>query len=117
MSRAWPIALEFRREARVLHAEFENGETYDIPFELLRVLSPSAEVRGHRAGDEKLIPGKSKVGVREAHPVGRYAVRIIFDDGHDSGLYSWDLLHELGRDREAKFAAYKAALAKAGLTR
>jgi DUF971 family protein len=116
-ARAWPTELTFRREDRALRVAFDSGEAFDIPFELLRVLSPSAEVRGHRSGDEKLIAGKSGVGVRGAEPVGRYAVRIIFDDGHDSGLYTWDYLHELGRDRAAHMAKYEAALARAGLAR
>ena len=116
-SRPWPTSLTFHREERQLHVAFDTGETFDIPFELLRVLSPSAEVRGHRAGDEKLIAGKSGIGVRKAEPVGRYAVRIVFDDGHDSGLFTWDYLHELGRERDQKTAAYVAAIARAGLTR
>ena len=113
-ARAWPKALSFDRGARTMRAEFDTGETFDIPFELLRVSSPSAEVRGHRAGEEKLVLGKENVGVREAQPVGRYAVRIVFDDGHDTGLYSWDYLYELGRDCDAKIAAYRKAVSKSG---
>jgi len=116
-TRPWPTEMTFMREARALHIKFDSGESFDIPFELLRVQSPSAEVRGHRAGDEKLIAGKSGVGVREAQPVGRYAVRIVFDDGHDSGLYTWDYLHELGRERAARMMSYEAAIARAGLSR
>ena len=112
-ARPWPTALTFDRAARALRATFDTGETFDIPFELLRVSSPSAEVRGHRAGEEKLVLGKGDVAVREAQLVGRYAVRIVFDDGHDTGLYSWDYLHELGRDRDQKLAAYRAAVARA----
>lgn len=117
MSRPWPTALAFKRDAKLLAIAFDDGAAFEIPFELLRVLSPSAEVRGHRAGDEKLIPGKRNIGVRDARPVGRYAVRIQFDDGHDTGLYSWDYLYELGRDRAALMAKYEGQLAKAGLTR
>ena len=117
MNRPWPTALEFQRGARALHIAFDTGEQFDIPFELLRASSPSAETRGHGPGQERLVAGKSGIGVREAQPIGRYAVRIIFDDGHDTGLYSWELLYELGRDRDAKFDAYKSALAAAGLSR
>jgi DUF971 family protein len=116
-NRAWPISMAFKRDAKLLAIAFDDGKSFEIPFELMRVLSPSAEVRGHRAGDEKLIGGKRGVGVKEAQPVGRYAVRIVFDDGHDTGLYSWDYLYELGRDGSALMAKYEGQLAKAGLTR
>jgi DUF971 family protein len=111
VSRPWPLALTFQREAAALRIAFDSGEAFTIPYELLRVLSPSAEVRGHRAGQETLVLGKAGVGVREAQPIGRYAVRIIFDDGHDTGLYSWDYLHELGREAHARMAAYRARAA------
>jgi DUF971 family protein len=117
MNRSWPTDLTFRREARTLSVSFDDGAGFEIPFELLRVLSPSAEVRGHRAGDEKLVAGKRGVGVTRAEPVGRYAIRIVFDDGHDTGLYSWDYLYELGRDSAALMAKYEGQLAKAGLSR
>lgn len=117
MTRPWPTSLEFRREAHSLHIAFDSGEAFDIPFELLRVSTPSAEARGHGPGQEKLIAGKAGVSVRAAHPVGRYAVRIAFDDGHDTGLYSWDFLHDLGREAGARMAAYEEKLAKAGLSR
>jgi DUF971 family protein len=90
---AWPLELVFRREARLLHIAFEDGSTADIPFEKLRVESPSAEVQGH--GKKRVVTGKARVGVVDAKPVGRYAVRIVFDDGHDTGIYSWDYLRSL----------------------
>jgi DUF971 family protein len=94
---SWPVELAFRRDARQLHIVFDDGATADIPFETLRVESPSAEVQGHGPGEKRVVRGKEGVGVREAHPVGRYAVRIVFDDGHDTGIYSWDYLRKLAR--------------------
>ncbi len=95
---------------------FEGGRAAEIPFELLRVQSPSAEVQGH-AGRKTLQPGKRRVGVTGAEPVGAYAVRIIFDDGHNSGLFTWDYLAKLGDDPQGQLAAYNAELAAAGLSR
>jgi len=108
--RPWPTDLAFRREARVLHVTFDDGAAFDIPFELLRVESPSAEVRGH-GGTPLLVVGKENVGVRDAFPVGRYAVRIAFDDGHETGIYPWDLLRKLGEDKDALMTAYRARVA------
>lgn len=115
-ARPWPTDLAFDREARVLRVTFDDGAAFPIPFELLRVESPSAEVRGH-GGEKKIVPGKRGVGVRDALPVGRYAVRILFDDGHETGIYSWDLLYAFGRDGAALMATYEAALAERGLSR
>jgi DUF971 family protein len=112
-ARPWPTELVFARSARALRIAFDDGARFEIPFELLRVESPSAEVRGHGASPLPAIAGKEHVGVIEAAPVGRYAVRIGFDDGHDTGLYSWDFLYELGRDAEARMAAHRARV-KAG---
>ena len=106
MSKAWPTDLAFDRGARALDISFEDGKRFSIPFELLRVASPSAEVRGHRPSEAKLVAGKQNIGVARAEPVGRYAVRIVFDDGHDSGLFSWDLLYDLGANRDAKMRDY-----------
>ena len=114
---AWPSDLTFDRHAKALRIAFDDGARYDIPFELLRVESPSAEVRGHSAGPPPAVGGKSQVSVDRAEPVGRYAVRIIFDDGHDSGIYAWTLLRELGENREARWAAHLARLDAAGLSR
>jgi DUF971 family protein len=115
--RPWPKELIFRRADRVLAIAFEHGDAYEIPFELLRVESPSAEVQGHGGVGKALVAGKASVGVADAFPVGRYAVRIAFDDGHDTGIFSWDYLAELGRERDERMAAYLARLAQAGLRR
>ena len=103
-----PIEIKLRRAARLLEVTFEDGSRFELPFEYLRVYSPSAEVKGHGPGQETLVLGKEAVGVRAVEPVGQYAVKLVFDDGHDTGLYTWKYLHELGRDREAKWAHYLA---------
>lgn len=110
VTRPWPTDLVFDREAKQLHIAFDDGAKYDIPFELLRVESPSAENKGH--GPNPLPPpvGKANISVTRAEPVGRYAVRIVFDDGHDTGLYSWDLLHDLGAHKEEKLRVYRETL-------
>lgn len=115
-SRPWPTELAFDRAAKRLNITFDDGAAFDIPFELLRVESPSAENKGHGgASTPPPVTGKANVGIVRAEPVGRYAVRIVFDDGHDTGLYSWDLLYELGRDKEPMLARYREALAARGL--
>ena len=116
-AQAWPTRLAFRSAKKDLRIVFDDGAGFDIPFELLRVESPSAESRGHGAGPPPAIGGKKNVGVTEAVPVGRYAVRIVFDDGHRTGLYTWRFLYELGRDRKSRFQAYERRLKDAGLRR
>ncbi len=111
MSTVWPTKLAFKRGAKALEIAFEDGEAFAIPFELLRVESPSAEVQGHHTSQKQLIRGKENVLVTQAEPVGRYAVRLIFDDGHGSGIFSWDYLYELGENAEAMMAEYRAKLA------
>ncbi|MAP96364.1 MAG: hypothetical protein CMK07_15575 [Ponticaulis sp.] len=103
-----PEKLTFQREQRQLMVAFDSGETFRIPFELLRVESPSAEVQGH--GDNKPPPvtNKDTVGVERAEPIGHYAVRIVFDDGHDSGYFTWSLLYDLGKNGADRMAAYQA---------
>jgi DUF971 family protein len=103
-----PIEIKLRRTARLLEVTFEDGSRFELPFEYLRVYSPSAEVKGHGPGQETLVLGKEAVGVRAIEPVGQYAVKLVFDDGHDTGLYTWKYLYELGRDREAKWSHYLA---------
>jgi DUF971 family protein len=115
-SKPWPVDLAFRRDARLLHIAFDDGAAFDIAFELLRVESPSAEVQGH-GGQRKIVAGKRNVGVSDARPVGRYAVRIVFDDGHETGIYSWDFLRTLGEEQGVRMAAYVAALAAKNLSR
>ena len=95
---------------KALTVSFDTGERFALPAEYLRVESPSAEVQGHGPLERQIVPGKRHVKIARLEPVGHYAVRIVFNDGHDTGLYSWDLLHELGRDKDAKLAAYREAL-------
>ena len=115
--RPWPTRLSFKASDSVLDIAYDDGARYVIPFELLRVESPSAEVQGHSPDQKKLVPGKSNVRVMSADTVGRYAVRLSFDDGHDSGIFSWDYLRELGENSDALLSAYKNRLKTAGLAR
>ena len=112
-----PVEIKLRTRSRVLEVAYEDGARYELPFEYLRVHSPSAEVKGHGPGQEVLVLGKQNVGIRAVEPVGQYAVKLVFDDGHDSGLYSWTYLHELGREQEQRWAAYLAELESRGLSR
>jgi DUF971 family protein len=109
-----PMATEIRlrRATRVLEVSFADGSRFELPFEYLRVHSPSAEVKGHGAGEGVLVVGKENVGITAIEPVGQYAVKLVFDDGHDTGLYTWSYLHELGRERESKWARYLARKAR-----
>jgi DUF971 family protein len=102
----WPTELRLNAAKNQLTVEFESGERFVLPAEYLRVESPSAEVQGHGPGQKQHVTGKSGVTIAKLEPVGNYAVRIVFDDGHDSGLYSWTYLHELGREQREKWAAY-----------
>src|SRR5579872_2687020 len=110
-----PIATELRlrRSSRVLEVRFDDGSRFELPFEYLRVHSPSAEVKGHGPGQETLVLGKENVGISEIEPVGQYAVKLVFDDGHDTGLYTWKYLHELGRERTRYWARYEERRARA----
>jgi DUF971 family protein len=110
-----PTDIRLRTRSRVLEVSFDDGSRCDLPFEYLRVYSPSAEVRGHGPGQETLQLGKHEVGVTSVEPVGNYALRIVFDDGHDTGLYTWGYLHELGLTHAAKWQQYLDRLAKLGL--
>lgn len=115
--RAWPEELRLRDRGAVLTVKFDNGECYDLPAEYLRVESPSAEVKGHGAGQEVTVGGKRNVAIWQIEPVGNYAARLIFSDGHSTGLYSWDYLARLGREQEQLWAAYLARLEEQGLSR
>ena len=108
--RPWPTDLVFDRDAKQLIIAFDDGEMFEIPFELLRVESPSAENKGHGPNPPPPVTGKANVNVIAADAVGRYAVRISFDDGHDTGLYSWDLLYDLGREKDEKLRVYRETL-------
>ncbi|HEX2139443.1 MAG TPA: DUF971 domain-containing protein, partial [Woeseiaceae bacterium] len=96
-----PVEIRLRKGARVLAIEFDNGKHFELPFEYLRVHSPSAEVKGHGPGQEVLVTGKEAVRVATIEPVGHYAIRLVFDDGHNTGLYTWKYLYELGQERDA----------------
>jgi DUF971 family protein len=113
MSHPTPTEIRLRTQSRVLDVTFDGGSRFELPFEYLRVHSPSAEVKGHGPGQEVLVLGKENVGVRAIEPVGQYAVKLVFDDGHDTGLYSWKYLHELGRDHAVNWAKYLARKAAA----
>ncbi len=106
MSSPRPTDIKLRTTSRLLEVSFDDGSRFELTFEYLRVFSPSAEVKGHGGGEGVLQLGKQNVGIRAVEPVGNYALRLIFDDGHDTGLYSWTLLHELGRNRQAHWARY-----------
>src|SRR5512147_2318422 len=110
-----PLEIKLRTRSRVLEVAFDDGARHLLPFEYLRVYSPSAEVKGHGPGQEVLVTGKQDVGIRAVEPVGQYAVKLVFDDGHDSGLYTWKYLHELGTTFEEKWFKYLERLAKLGL--
>ena len=112
-----PTEIRLRRAERVLEVAFDDGSRFSLPAEYLRVESPSAEVQGHAPGQRKVVPGKRHVAITAVEPVGRYAVRLVFDDGHDTGLYSWDVLHALGREQQARWQAYLDALDSKGLNR
>lgn len=112
-----PTGITLHRASRVLEIAFDDGSSFRLPFEFLRVYSPSAEVRGHGAGQEVLQQGKRDVDILALEPVGNYAVKPVFSDGHDSGLYSWDYLYEIGRRQEALWAEYLARLEREGGSR
>jgi DUF971 family protein len=103
-----PLAtqIRLRRVSRLLEVSFSDGSRYELPFQYLRVYSPSAEVKGHGPGQEVLVLGKQDVLVVAVEPVGQYAVKLVFDDGHDTGLYTWKYLAELGREQGANWARY-----------
>ena len=114
---AWPTEIKLRRDRAALIVSFDNGERYELPAEYLRVKSPSAEVQGHSPDERKTVGGKQGVMVLEVHPIGNYAVRLVFDDMHSTGIYSWDYFAELGRNRERKWRDYVDELASKGLSR
>ena len=112
-----PTEIKLHQASRILEVTFDDGKQYRLPCEYLRVFSPSAEVRGHGPGQEVLQVGKRNVGVTAIEPVGMYAVKLVFSDGHDTGIYSWEYLHELGRKQESNWKTYLARLQQAGKSR
>jgi len=117
MSEAWPEELRLIESGSSLVLRFDSGESHTLAAEYLRVESPSAEVKGHAPNQAVTVAGKRHVKITKLLPVGNYAVRIVFDDGHDSGLYTWTYLLKLGREQEQMWSAYLAALQSKGLTR
>jgi DUF971 family protein len=113
----WPTELRLRADKRALIVTFDNGERYELDAEYLRVESPSAEVQGHSPEQRRWVGGKKNVGIREIAPVGNYAARIAFDDGHDTGIYSWETLRHLGLHHDEIWAHYLANISTRGMTR
>ncbi len=112
-----PLEIRVRRAERLLEIDFDDGLRVALAAEQLRVESPSVEVQGHHPSQRKTVFGRRGVGIAAVESVGRYAVRLIFDDGHDTGIYSWDFLHQLGREQARRWDAYLAELAEKGLSR
>ena len=117
MSVPAPVEIRLRTKSRLLDVSFDDGARYELPAEYLRVHSPSAEVQGHGVETGVLVTGKEDVAIRAVEPVGHYAVRLLFDDGHNTGMYTWKYLRELGSEREARWLIYLQRLEKAGLKR
>lgn len=112
-----PVSLTLHRASHALEVIFDSGETFRLPAEYLRVNSPSAEVQGHGPGQKVLVTGKANVNIAAIEPVGNYAVLLRFDDGHASGIYSWDVLYGLGRDQARNWQAYLDEVAARGAAR
>jgi DUF971 family protein len=112
-----PTEIKLHQKSRLLEIAFDDGKRFTLPCEYLRVFSPSAEVRGHGPGQEVLQVGKRDVEIKDIEPVGSYAVKLVFSDGHDTGLYSWEYLYELGEKQESSWKSYLARLEAAGASR
>jgi len=113
----WPVEIRLKSADKALEIDFDSGETFRLPAEYLRVESPSAEVKGHVPSQRQIVAGRRHVGILGVEPVGNYAIRIRFDDLHDTGIYSWSYLYELGRTQESRWRDYLAELEKRGLSR
>ncbi|HEY8579212.1 MAG TPA: DUF971 domain-containing protein [Beijerinckiaceae bacterium] len=116
-SRAWPTEIRLSKDRRMLAIAFDDGARFELPAELLRVMSPSAEVQGHSEAERKTVGGKRNVAILRVDAVGNYAVRLAFDDMHDSGIFAWSFLRELGETADAKWRAYLDELEAKGLDR
>jgi DUF971 family protein len=116
-TRPWPTELRLGKDRRTLAVAFEDGSAFTLAAEYLRIESPSAEVQGHNPDERKTVAGKREVGIMEVNPVGNYAVRLVFDDMHSTGIYSWDYLHQLGREHETRWARYLEELESKKLSR
>lgn len=115
--RPWPTEIRVSRAAKTLAVAFDDGAAFTLPAEYLRVMTPSAADRGHGAGPGRTVAGKRGVGIADVRPIGRYAARLVFDDGHDTGLYSWDELHRLGAEHDRLWSDYLRRLKHEGLSR
>jgi DUF971 family protein len=113
----WPVEIRLKKAEKALEVDFDDGARFRYAAELLRVVSPSAEVQGHGPSQRVTVPGRRHVGILEVEPVGNYAVRLKFDDLHDTGIYSWSYLYEVGRDQDRLWGEYLAALQAKGLSR
>lgn len=112
-----PVEIRLKKAEKILEIDFDDGKSFALPAELLRVESPSAEVMGHGPDQKQIVPGRRHVGIMGVEAVGNYAIRILFDDLHDTGLYSWDYLRQLGENADSLMADYLANLEKRGLSR
>ncbi len=116
-TQSWPAEIRLRKDRRTLTVTYDDGVAHEVSAEMLRVLSPSAEVQGHSPEQRKTIGGKQNVEIVSVEPVGNYAVRLVFSDGHSTGIFTWGYLRKLGDEREALWAAYLAELQQKGLGR
>ncbi|MFK8252023.1 gamma-butyrobetaine hydroxylase-like domain-containing protein [Ancylobacter terrae] len=117
MTDAWPTEIRLQKDRRALIIAFEDGASFTLPAEYLRVESPSAEVQGHSPADRQLVAGKREVRIDEVIPVGNYAVRLVFDDTHSTGIYTWDVFRTLGEEQDRRWTAYLQELAARNLSR
>jgi DUF971 family protein len=114
---SWPTELRLNPDKNALRVAFQDGNSESLPAEMLRVMSPSAEVQGHSPAERKLVGGKSRVTIQKVEPVGNYAVKLVFSDGHDTGLFTWPYLYDMARRKEELWAAYITEMEAAGLSR
>ena len=113
----WPTSIKYKSANRTLAVAFDDKKSFDLPAEYLRVESPSAEVQGHGASTKVTVSGKKNVGIKDLQEVGRYAVRIVFDDGHDTGLFTWEYLYQLGAEHTKRWFEYENRLKSSSLSR
>jgi DUF971 family protein len=116
-TKSWPKEIRLKKDEKLLEIDFDDGRSFVYPAEFLRVESPSAEVQGHSASQKQTVAGRRHVGILAVEPVGHYAIRIKFDDLHDTGIFSWQYLYEIGENRQALWLAYLDALKAKGLSR
>jgi DUF971 family protein len=113
----WPVELKLKQTEKRLEVTFDDGARFSLPAEYLRVESPSAEVQGHSPSQKQIVSGRADVGIVRLEPIGHYGVRVVFDDGHDTGIFSWRYLYELGQQQTTRWANYLDTLTRGGLTR